>query len=316
MTTPASPCTPSPAAPSPDIARTNLQPWQSHLLNQVLTDTAARSAYFRSDRQYDQAGVRDLEMLRLPAVVDPDAAFNRLRWGGQLVLVDARPDRLGAALARFQDRREWQSPRSAQTIRVPREAGWSQWLPGPLVKKWGQQTLHWAAVRKVLLDPPSRLTARHSYDVRLVPARGKIDPRQATDGHIVLKRVPTLAQAMSRLQQTCPAVPADRLEQIARKLIDKVFPAFLTREAAFLKLLQRDLPAELKARTPRVLSMEADDRGMVRSLSMRWLRQGGPTLTQTEFARQTLELLRRCTSASASCTWTCAWTTSWSPRRA
>jgi serine/threonine protein kinase len=43
---------------------------------------------------------------------------------------------------------------------------------------------------------------------------------------------------------------------------------------------------------PRVLDLEKDERGMVRRLYLNWLRSGGEPLSQLEFARQSLDLLR------------------------
>ena len=58
-----------------------------------------------------------------------------------------------------------------------------------------------------------------------------------------------------------------------------------------LKLLERDLPDPYRARFPRLLRVERDDRGLVQQLELSWLRLGGGPLSQTDFARQALELL-------------------------
>jgi len=88
-----------------------------------------------------------------------------------------------------------------------------------------------------------------------------------------------------------PDVPAETVEKRARKFTEKIFPLFLTREAAMLQLLERDLPAKYAGKFPRLLEMQKDDRGFVRKLRMNWLRCGGRPISQIEFARQCTELL-------------------------
>jgi tRNA A-37 threonylcarbamoyl transferase component Bud32 len=82
------------------------------------------------------------------------------------------------------------------------------------------------------------------------------------------------------------------IEKRARKFTEKIFPTFLTREAAILKILERDLPAPYNRRVPKVISIEKDKRGFVRKLYMRWLQNGGQPLSHMEFARQSADLLR------------------------
>ena len=191
-------------------------------------------------------------------------------------------DALAAAVARFSGRPEWvveHPPRG-----VPAAGGG---VLRRLTRRWRPRRV--AVLRKVLLDPPHRLTARHSYDVRLVP-----DPTAPDDPAapwVVLKRVPTVEGAMDRLVQTCPTMAPERVRVVAEKLVRRVFPLFLTREAAFLKLLQRDLPEALRPRTPRLLKFETGDDGLVRSIHMTWLRMGGRPISQIDFARQSAELL-------------------------
>src|SRR5262249_17158979 len=90
----------------------------------------------------------------------------------------------------------------------------------------------------------------------------------------------------------------ETLRRRARKFTDKIFPVFLTRETAMLKLLQRDLPEKFRKRVPRLLSAETDATGFTRRLRMNWLRNCQPAsgsfrhpLSQLEFARQAAELL-------------------------
>jgi hypothetical protein len=253
----------------------------------VLTDPVERQRYLQSEQQFAAAGVRDYEFSTSFHDCRPDAVFDRLRWGGQLVFCSPHAREVDTLLDFYRQLPEWVIEAESMVIPRPRLGRWA----GPL-GRWTDRPLRGGVVRKILLDPISRLTARHSYDVRLIRAVGKVDQRYATDGYVVLKRVPSLKQATERLRQTVPGMQPARLGEIASKLVRKVFPVFLTREAAFLKLLQRDLPADLKPLTPRVLSMQTDDRGLVRAMSLTWLRQGGPTLSQAEFARHSARLLR------------------------
>ncbi len=73
--------------------------------------------------------------------------------------------------------------------------------------------------------------------------------------------------------------------------MDFVFPTFLTREAAFLKLLQRDLPEVYRCRVPEALDVAKDSRGFVCELHMNWLRNRSEPITQLEFAKESADLL-------------------------
>jgi hypothetical protein len=139
--------------------------------------------------------------------------------------------------------------------------------------------------RKVLLDQADRLTERHSYDVRLAPSW------RSPEGYVVLKQVPSYADALERLQRMLPGVRPEAAANGARKLVEKVFPIFLTREVAFLKLLQRDLPEAYRGRVPKVLDMDVDERGLVQRVYVEWLRLGGRTMPTITFARQAAEML-------------------------
>lgn len=287
---------PNPDAAARALART--PDFVAAVAERVLTRASDRTRFAQSEAQFGVSGVRDYEFNATPADADPDATFDRLRWGGQLVFVSKQSHAVDQLLTRYRDRPEWfiehepeaiavrpSSPLRQRLADLPLPSGLRRLLHGP--------TAHYFVARKILLDPVHRLTAKHSYDVRLVRAAGKVDQTHATDGYVVLKRVPTLEQAIARLRQTCPpGTRPDRLETIASKLVRKVFPIFLTREAAFLKLLQRDLPPNFRGRTPRVLSMEVDDKGLVRAMSLKWMRQGGSPISQTDFVTQSAELLR------------------------
>lgn len=302
--------------PAPSDATPGEQPAEAAAFAGVLAPVAERvlvrpadqTRFAQSQAQFHISGVRDYEFSTTFHDARPDRVFDRLRWGGQLVFVSTQPREVQQLLGYYRNKPEWLIEHEPESLVCPRFAKLKALsglplagaipgaiagaIPGALRRLLLEERAYFFVVRKVLIDPVSRLTAKHSYDVRLVRARGKADQRYATDGFVVLKRVPTMEQAIDRLKQTCPGVPPERLGIIAEKLVRKVFPIFLTREAAFLKLLQRDLPPELKIKTPRVMSMESDDKGLVRAMSMTWLRQGGPPISQTVFAQQAAELLR------------------------
>jgi len=101
-----------------------------------------------------------------------------------------------------------------------------------------------------------------------------------------------LERVAARLRHKFPDAAEELIEKRARKFTEKIFPLFLTREAAMLKILQRDLPEVYARRVPTLIEAEKDDRGYVRRMWMKWLRNGGRVLTQMEFARQSAELLR------------------------
>ncbi|MBB6428683.1 hypothetical protein [Algisphaera agarilytica] len=290
---------PSISSPTPGDQPAEAEAFQgviAPVAERVLAAPAERTRYAQSQAQFHISGVHDYEFSTSFHDARPDRVFDRLRWGGQLIFVSTQPRELEELLGFYRNKPEWlieQEPESLVCPRLDQLQKLSRLpLPASLRRLLLEQHAHFFVVRKVLIDPISRLTAKHSYDVRLVRAQGKADERYATDGFVVLKRVPTMEQAIDRLKQTAPGVPPERLGIIAEKLVRKVFPIFLTREAAFLKLLQRDLPPELKRKTPRVMSMESDNQGLVRAMSMKWLRQGGEPISQTEFAKQTAELLR------------------------
>ena len=213
------------------------------------------------------------------ALPGPEPAFDCLRWGGQVVLLGDTAEAVGRARAAFLHRPEWACEQDAPAV-LPGAAG----RPAPGYA---------ATVRKVLLEPPGRLTARHSYAVALHPAAGPADAAALRQGHgwTVEKRVPTVAEALSRLKQTHPGLDPDRAAVLAEKLVMKAFPLLLTREAAFLRRLQTYLPDNLKPRTPELHKLEVDERGFARRLELTWLRMGGPPLSQLQFARGAAEMV-------------------------
>ena len=211
-----------------------------------------------------------------PSHCDPDAVIDRLRWGGQLIFASHTHRMVDEVAARFARRPEFIVERPGARVD---ESAWRG--PGT---RWRRRPSFFVA-RKVLLGRPGEVDERYSYDVRLAPSE--------TPGHhfVVRKCVPSYEHALGRLQRMFPETRQELAEKGARKLVQKVFPVFLTREAAFLKLLQRDLPEPYRDRVPKLLEMRKDERGLVRQIDISWLRLGGRRLSQLEFARQSAELL-------------------------
>lgn len=206
----------------------------------------------------------------------PDEVFPKLRWGGTFVYVSPNEKRVYQLADRFDAKRGFVlekpvTPLWANTFRLR--------LPGLAVRGYS------FAARKVELLQPGDVTDRFTYHVRLEPDGGQ------PHGCAVVKRVPDMDDVVYRLERKYPRLDDKDLVKRAHKLVDHVFPVFLTREAAILKLLQRDLPEHLRGRVPQCLGTEKDERGFVRELRMNWLRIGGGPISQLDFAEQAAELL-------------------------
>lgn len=209
---------------------------------------------------------------------DPDDAFRALRWGGQFVYASRRGRDVAAAAERFV-RRGFELERRPTYVRRP-VLGLSLPLLSPRV--------HYFAARKVQLTLPREISERFTYHVYL-----SFDP--GLGRHVVVKEIPSVERVSARLRAKFPDAPDDLIDRRARKFTEKVFPIFLTREAAMLKLLARDLPPAYRPRVPHIVDMEQDAKGFVRRMRMSWLRNappGGRPLSQLAFARQSADLLR------------------------
>lgn len=217
----------------------------------------------------------------------PDDVFERLRWGGQVVVVSRHTKVIKAAAQAYGNWRQEQADHGAWD--VEKSLGFEQ---RPFLRFLGwRQGVYYLIARKVMLVPPGKSSDRFTYHVQL--------SRHSGGGYDVIKEVPTAQRVMARLREKFPDADAETLARRARKFTDKVFPVFLTRETAMLKLLQRDLPEKFRLRVPRLLSAQTDDAGFTRCLHMNWLRNARPLngpraglpLSQLEFARQAAELL-------------------------
>ena len=210
----------------------------------------------------------------------PDEIFPLLRWGGQFVFssVDIKQTDLLAEQFASSGFVITQKPRSV-----------TRYPLGIRLPFLGKKT-HYFVARKTQLVPPGEMTDRFTYHVYLEEMRSAARPGEEPFG--VVKEVPPVEHVMARLRHRWPDLPDEVVERRARKFTRKIFPIFLTREAAVLKIIHRRLPPGYGLRLPRVLHTEKDERGYVRKLHLNWLRNGGCGLSQLEFARQSADLLR------------------------
>jgi len=208
----------------------------------------------------------------------PDIVFRLLRWGGQFVYISKDARRVNATMETFL-RRGFEVTVAPSVVRKPFLG-----MTLPLLSR----PVYYVVVRKVQLVLPREVNERFTYHVHLSHDR-------AFGRHVVVKEIPSVERVSARLRHKFPDASAELIDRRARKFTDKVFPLFLTREAAILKLLARDLPEPYRCRVPQLLDMEQDSRGFVRRLKMTWLRNAlpfGRPLSQTEFAIQSADLLR------------------------
>jgi hypothetical protein len=247
---------------------------------------AVNCRVFRGDRHFDRHGHHNALRLgeqacdylyALPGEVrEPGAVFDRLRWGGQVI-------------ALTQDEREIR--RLAQAYRQPAgfvlERGPRALSMGPMrgLIPLARERWYYLLARKTHLVRPGRTSERFTFHVELTRPAGSGE-------YAVLKAVPSYGSVMVRLKERFPDTPESALAQRARKLVERIFPVFLTREAAFLRLLQRDLPEASGHRVPHLLSAARDADGLVRKLCMNWLRLGTGPISQLRFALELTELVR------------------------
>lgn len=209
----------------------------------------------------------------------PDEVFTRLRWGGVFLYV-------GTNLKSVQNLAEAYDSKRGFILEEPVTAihATAMGLRIPGLTPTGYAFL----ARKTQLIQPGDFTERFTYHVELTPC-----PKSefAPEGYVVTKRVPTYEDLLRRLRHKFPNVELSDLERRAHKLVDHVFPTFLTREAAMLGILQKNLAPEFRNKVPRPLGIQKDARGFVRTLHMNWMRIGGEPISQLDFAIQSAELL-------------------------
>jgi hypothetical protein len=268
-------------------ATTDLTPLHSDRQKQRIKDAAARklfkdNPYFQAARRagaIDAFPVSDYLFLTQDDPHRPEQAFHRLRWGGQLVFLGAKADQVLELAKQYQQHGGFAIEQGPATVRaLPRFLP----LPLPFIGKRS----HFFLARKTSLLPPGGITDRFTFDVQLARRKAPFND------YVVLKRVPPYYRIVERLRDKFPDAPPSVLLARAEKLVERVFPVFLTREAAFLQLLQRDLPLEYRGRVPRAIGVKKGPDGLVRTLFMNWMRMGHTPLTHMEFCKQSSDLLR------------------------
>ena len=241
-------------------------------LDQDLLDTSPPVAF----EDTEATGLQDFLICDTGDLPEPPEVFRRLRWGGQLLLMHPQTEPLIHAARVYRAYDGFDVETGPRTTR----RGWAGLaLPG-LGRK-----VHYLVLRKVTLIEPGADTDRFTFDVRL------IKKPEFGDRYVVMKQVPRYRRVVTRLQTRFPEATQDVLLNRAEKLVKRVFPVFLTREAGFLQLMQRDLPAAVKPRVPEALGFEKAPDGTIKRLYMTWLRLGGEPLSHMAFAQQSAELL-------------------------
>ncbi len=209
----------------------------------------------------------------------PHQTFDKLRWGGQLTFV-SRHHRRAEALAHVYGRKGFLVERGPTFVRQTRR------FLGIKLPNFGSK-LYYFTARKMHLVPPGTFSDRFTYDVHLEPCNKPGDP------YAVVKRVPDMESVFERLRQRFPGTEESAIQARAKKLRETIFPVFLTREAAFLKILQRDLPEQYRPRVPRVIDTAKDERGMVAQFRLNWMRKATHPMDQLDFAIQSADLLQK-----------------------
>lgn len=251
------------------------------LIDGVIRQALANDPEFQAfgNSQHPENGMADYRFATDGDVHDPESVFWQVRWGGNFVFVSKSKDKVQQTAEQF----------SKAGFLLERPLGFIR-KPVKFLPFLGGKT-HYFVARKMQLIPPGDITDRFTYMVELTADK-------KNDRYVVTKRVPTEEWIINRLKRRWPELPYDTVEKRAKKFTEKIFPLFLTREAAILKILQEHLPASYKKRVPNCVHVEKDSRGFVRLMQMNWLRNGGKPLRQLEFALQAADLLRAVHDAS------------------
>jgi hypothetical protein len=292
-----------PSAPSTPAAR--FAPYNSAMELVIRRRFAGKPEFERTTHAVgsDSHGAQDAEV-DLLFLTDRDAhhpadVFDRIRWGGQVVIISKSKRAIEEAEQTYRTWRIEPGERGAWVIEQPMGIE-KKYLLNLRLLGW-RTPVYFLIARKILLVPPGKTSERFTYNVYL--------EKNAQTGHYeVVKEVPTSERVLARLREKFPDADEETLRRRSRKFTEKIFPVFLTRETAILRLLQRDLPKKYRNRVPHVLNAEVDGLGYTRALRMNWLRNAqvpvhgrsgsagtgsphGRPLTQLEFARQSAELL-------------------------
>jgi len=272
--------TTSATAPASDALLTASTEELDAVKRKVLGRDSEFRYYESTSSLYKSNGLLNILLSTEGEVHDPDVVFDRLRWGGLYICVSSRKTEVREVAKRFVDR-------GFMIDRGPSYV-WSEWGVPIISPK-----AHYVVVRKTQLVRPKEFSDRFTYQVELErrdDAHAEGPP--GTEHWVVRKQVPTFERILARLQHKAPHLPLELLERRAKKFAEQIFPLFLTREAAMLKVIERECPPEYHHRFPRLIDLEKDESGYVRVLRTTWLRNGGKPMHQIEFARQGADLLQ------------------------
>jgi len=261
------------APPLPEVAP------EVALITQGVLEPDPEFQHFRkSSSLVKPTGMLDYLIATDVRTPEPDAVFARLRWGGQFVFVSRDKGEVVALRRRFADR-------GFTVMNEPAfiRGGWKIPLISP--------RHHYFMVRKTALVLPREFSDRFTYEVHLERRDVHSEGPPGTQAWVVRKEIPSFERVLARLKFKAPDLPEATLERRAKKFTDQIFPLFLTREAAMLKIIERDCSPEYLHCFPRVVELEKDGKGYVQRLWTTWLRNGGRVLNQIEFARQSAQLL-------------------------
>jgi len=246
------------------------------VVRHVLQADAEYKAYGHNNSEAHQTRLVDYFFAVGKEGCPPDEIFDRLRWGGVFVYISKRAADVQEAARKF-------TQMGGFVIEKPPAHTARGFLGLPL--RLFSRKIHYFTARKVMLIKPGESSDRFTYHVQLVKRK------EFGDEYVVMKQVPSMDRVVSRLREKFPDVDMETIRRRARKFTDKIFPVFLTREAAMLKILQRDLPQPYADKVPSVVQLEKDPQDFVRTLYLKWLRNGGEPISQLEFARQGADLL-------------------------
>lgn len=207
----------------------------------------------------------------------PDEIFNFLCWGGVFIFVS---DHLQPAQKLAG---EYDNQNGFYLEKPPAKISNS-----PVYIPFLSTKGYYFIARRVHLIKPGEVTDRFTYNVCLHP-----DPDQPL-GYVVKKTVPQRNDLFWRLRKkyTKEQVNDEDLIKRTNKLVDRVFPTFITREAGFLLLLQERLPKQYRHLVPRAVQIKKDKKGFVHELHMNWLRNTCTPISHLEFACQSAQLLK------------------------
>ena len=242
----------------------------------VLRSDPEFKIYGHNNSERQRTGLVDFYFAADTDECPPDEVFDRLRWGGMFVYVATKPSEVLEVARKFSQMGGFVMERHPTFTR--------RGLFG-LPLRFLAQKIHYFVARKVYLIKPGESTDRFTYHVQLVKRK------EFGDAYVVMKQVPSMDRVVSRLREKFPDVDMETIRRRARKFTDKIFPVFLTREAAMLQILQRDLPEPYRHNVPAVIEVEKDAQDFVRTLYLKWLRNGGEAISQLDFARQSADLL-------------------------